>query len=103
MDKREWLLHTMTAWVRSGTAHNVDFNVGIEALSQAYDAICAATPTVADEGWVEHDGDVNKAPPESAIVEVQFRGGALVARGHGGDYAWDHRGEAEDIVRWRYV
>ena len=102
MDKREWLLHTMTAWVRSGTAHNVDFNVGIEALSKAYDAICAATPTVADEGWVEHDGDVSKAPTPESVVEYQQRDGDFGTE-LSADVAWDSLGDGSDVVRWRYV
>ena len=95
MDKREWMLQAAL----TGLATRVG---GPTELSEIYDAICAATPTVADEGWVEHDGDVSKAPAEDSEVEIQFRGGG-VGRGHGGDYAWDHDGADGDIVRWRYV
>lgn len=97
MNKREWMLTTASAAFANAKTVNLD------DLSMAYDAICAASPGTPQEGaWVEHDGDVSKAPVEDAEVVVEFRGGHT-QDGHGGDFAWDHDGEYEDIVRWRYA
>lgn len=102
MNKREWMLQAALCCANEAVTTGQEAQWA-QGLSQLYDAICAATPETLEEGaWVEHDGDVSKAPPEYAEVEVQFRGGA-VGRGHGGDYAWDHDGDDGDIVRWRYV
>lgn len=98
MNKREWMLQAALAICGSGRS-----DVNITGLSDIYDAICAASPETPQEGaWVEHDGDVSKAPPEDAEVVVEFRSG-YTQDGHGGDYAWDHDGDGADIVRWRYA
>lgn len=98
MNKREWMLQAALAAL-SGGFGPIDAN----ELGALYDAICAASPETPQEGaWVEHDGDVSKAPPEDAEIVVAFRGG-LEQDGHGGDFAWDHDGDGADIVRWRYA
>lgn len=99
MDKREWMLHAALAIPQRDedglTGH-------VARLGALYDAICAATPTVADEGWVEHDGDVNKAPVEGRVVEWLTSDGSK-GTNLSEDLSWDFVGEGYDIVGWRYV
>lgn len=74
-----------------------------QGLSQLYDAICAASPEMAHEGaWVEHDGDVSKAPNGDIEVDVVYRNGDDVL-GMAEEFAWDHDGDGSDIIRWRYA
>ena len=101
MSKREWMLQAALGCASEAvtTGQEAQWAQGLGAL---YDAICAATPTVADEGWVEHDGDVNKAPPPGRYVETVARNGESYSDDACG-ISWDHLGEDGDIVRWRYV
>jgi hypothetical protein len=95
MNKREWMLHTASA--AFANANTVD----LDSLGRAYDAICAATPTVAQGGaWVEHDGDVSKAP--EGYVEIECADGST-SRMDAFECSWDHVGEPGDVVRWRYA
>lgn len=101
MNKREWMLQAALMWIRAG--HGGTADEAAAALSGTYDAICAASPETPQEGaWVEHDGDVSKAPPEGAAIEVQFRNGKICGT-NSNNVAWDHLGGPSDIVRWRYA
>jgi hypothetical protein len=103
MNKREWMLQA--ALVRISKVDTVP----VDGLSDIYDAICAATPETAQEGaWVEHDGDVSKAPPPSAQVEVRYRGpelneDAIGEVGRADELAWDWCDSPTDVVMWRYA
>lgn len=102
MNKREWMLHTISLVYGSGAQLRDGINLP-EFFSKMYDAICAASPETPQEGaWVEHDGDVSKAPPEGVMVEVMFRDGTLYSDSPDG-ISWDHVQEALDVVRWRYA
>ena len=101
MSKREWMLQAALGCASEAvtTGQEAQWAQGLGAL---YDAICAATPTVADEGWVEHDGDVSKAPTPESVVEYQQRDGDFGTE-LSADVAWDSLGDGSDVVRWRYV
>lgn len=102
MNKREWMLHTISLVYGSGAQLREDINLP-EFFSKMYDAICAATSETAQDGaWVEHDGDVSKAPPADSITEVMFRDGSTDT-GRSGEAAWDWCDDDMDIVRWRYA
>lgn len=93
MNKREFV----TAFVLAHPFYDMEDTVG--AASRLYDAIVAATPTAADEGWIEHRGE--KPYPEG-LVEVQRRSGAVW--GDDADefiWAWDPDLPEADIVAWR--
>lgn len=98
MNKREWMLQAALAALNGGFGP-IDAN----ELGALYDAICAASPEMAHEGaWVEHDGDVSKAPPAGSTTEVMFRDGSTDT-GRSGEAAWDWCDDDMDIMRWRYA
>lgn len=98
MNKREWMLQAALAVCGSGLT-----DINVIGLSGLYDAICAASPETPQEGaWVEHDGDVSKAPDEGRMVEYETREGKSY-EGQVESLAWDHLGDDGDIVRWRYA
>lgn len=102
MNKREWMLQAALGCASEAVGYGQE-EEWVRGLGGLYDAICAASPETPQEGaWVEHDGDVSKAPEEEAEIVVAFRGG-LEQDGHGGDFVWDHDGDGSDIVRWRYA
>jgi hypothetical protein len=94
MNKREWMLQAALVSRVGKTCRTV---ADIGAL---YDAICAATAPETD--WVEHDGDVSKAPEEGRMVVVVERDGSTT-EGPEHAWAWDHDGSDHDVVRWRYA
>lgn len=102
MNKREWMLHTISLVYGSGARLQEGVNLP-DFFSNMYDAICAASPETPHEGaWVEHDGDVSTAPHVDNTTEVVFRDGSIDI-GMAGDFVWDHDGTKDDIVRWRYA
>lgn len=95
MNKREWMLQA--ALVMLGT-RGQDWSV--DYLSGLYDRL---SPETTQEGaWVEHDGDVSKAPPENTAVDVQFRCGSTVGT-NSDNVVWDFDGGPDDVLRWRYA
>jgi hypothetical protein len=100
MNKREWMLQYTLA---RATLLNYDIESVVRVSGSLYDAICAATPETAQEGaWVEHDGDVSKAPEEGREVEAVDRDGETY-RSLAEDFDWDHTNHGLDIMRWRYA
>lgn len=98
MNKREWMLQAALAGMSGGFGP-----IEASELGGLYDAICAASPETPQEGaWVEHDGDVSKAPPEGVAIEVQLRSGSTCGT-NSSNVLWDHDGSGLDIVRWRYA
>jgi hypothetical protein len=98
MNKREWMLQAAI-----GISPVDGPGSTAEYLSALYDAIITASPETAQEGaWVEHDGDVSKAPEERRMVEVMFREGGT-EKDPSESFVWDHGGDGFDIVRWRYA
>lgn len=97
MNKREWLLQAALTVI--GTGREFDIEQTCAALSTTYDAIVAASPEPADEGWIEHRGE--KPYPEGR-VEVQFRDGKT-GDGDADEYVWSHDDfpDVADIVAWR--
>lgn len=97
MNKREWMLQ----FVLANPMYDMEDTVG--AAARLYDAICAASPETPQEGaWVEHDGDVSKAPPEGVAIEVQLRSGSTCGT-NSRNVVWDHDGGSIDVMRWRYA
>lgn len=101
MNKREWMLQAALMWIRAG--HGGTADGAAAALSGTYDAICAASPETPQEGaWVEHDGDVSKAPQDHTAIEVQFRNGTTCGT-NSNNVAWDHVDSVTDVMWWRYA
>lgn len=99
MNKREWMLQTVTAWY--GRGYEIKTSVTPEMLlgelAALYDAIVAASP---DTTWIEHRGE--KPYPEG-MVDVKFRSGAIVKNEDADEWMWSHDGlgDAGEIVAWR--
>lgn len=97
MNKREWMLQA--ALVVIGTGREFDTDAIGTTLSETYDAIVAASPEPADEGWIEHRGE--KPYPEGSVA-VQLRNGHTFD-GDADMFVWTHDIDSaqDDIVRWR--
>lgn len=95
MNKREWMLR----FVLENPFYEANNGDTIGTVGALYDAIVAATPGPADEGWIEHRGE--KPYPEGN-VEVQLRNGHTYD-GDADMFIWTHDigSPHEDIVRWR--
>ena len=98
MNKREWMLQAALAWIASPASPGTSGVV--KNLSDMYDAIIAAAPDQADEGWIEHRGE--KPYPEGK-VDVEYRTGVRVQGADADDYDWTHDEDLGDFVitRWR--
>jgi hypothetical protein len=97
MNKREWMLQ----FVLANPMFDMEDTVG--AAARLYDAIIAATPETAQDGaWVEHDGDVSKAPEEGRMVEAIDENGDRYYE-MSDALAWDWLQGSGNIVRWRYA
>lgn len=97
MSKREWMLQAALAVI--GTGREFDIEQTCAALSTTYDAIVAASPEPADEGWIEHRGE---HPYPEGNVAVQLRNGHTFD-GDADMFVWTHDiySPQDDIVRWR--
>lgn len=101
MNKREWMLQAALMWIRAGHGGTADETATI--LSGCYDAICAASPETPQEGaWVEHDGDVSKAPEEGRMVYAISESGDWYHE-MSDALAWDWLQGSGNITRWRYA
>ena len=101
MNKREWMLQAALMWIRAG--HGGTADGAAAALSNMYDAICAASPETPQEGaWVKHDGDASKAPEKGRMVYAISKSGE---RYHemSEDLVWNWLQGSGNIVRWRYA
>src|SRR5690606_23984584 len=93
MNKREWMLQ----FVLDNPFYTSNSGDTIGAVGALYDAIVAATPDPADEGWIEHRGE--KPYPEGT-VEITLRNGRTDT-GDADDFIWTHDDMNSDIIAWR--
>lgn len=97
MNKREWILDTVSKWVIAGGVSGLPAHEMADYVGKTYDAIVAASPESVDSGWIEHRGE--KPYPEGA-VEIEARSGSKGVV-NADDMIWTHDGEPWDIIAWR--